>query len=202
MTEAWADASVAPDDHDVLGPCLRYERNGNEGGRIGALSNTFALSAGHTYLASFWLAPDPASNPSLEPLTLLLWESADWVYVPTDEVRQVQVLVTPDADVQAGQFELTPYPNCADRYWLDDVTVQEVAAEAYTNSAIVRFDETIPTGARSVFIYNDTTATQTVDLGDQRYVILDGDAVSSPVEVPGFFSVVLIPEQWFVSPSR
>ena len=200
-TESWSPSKVAAETHPVLGACLKYDRNGATGGRIGALSNTFALQAGHTYQVKFWIAPDP-SNAKQEPFTTMIDLEQSWVYVANDKVREIEYLYTPSKDVPDGQFELTPYPDLPDRFWLDDVVVQEVTATPYKNSAIVRFDQPLPTDARSILVYNDTENVVSVSLGGARYVQPDGGTVASPISVRAFSGMVLIPEAWSKDPVK
>lgn len=194
-TEGWSASKISADSHPVLGACLKYERNGASGGRVGALSNTFALKAGHTYWIKFWIAPD-TSSAKHEPFTLTIDPKQDWLYVPDDKTRLVEYLYTPKADLANGQFELTPYPNYPDRFWIDDVVVQEVTATPYKNSAIVRFDQALPKDVRSILVYNDTESTEMVSLGGSRFVKPDGTPYESSVEVRAFGGVVLIAEAW------
>lgn len=200
-TEGWSASKVTADNHPVLGACLKYERNGATGGRIGALSNTFTLKAGHTYGIKFWIAPDPSSAKH-QPFTLTIDAKQPPIYVPDDKVRRVEYVYTPAADVAAGQLELTPYPNYPDRFWLDDVVVQEVTATPYKNAAIVRFDQPLPTDARSILVYNDTETPQSVAFGAARFVKPDGSAYDSAASVPGFSGVVLISEAWAKDPAK
>jgi hypothetical protein len=199
-TEGWSASKVSADSHPVLGACLKYERNGATGGRTGALSNTFALKGGHAYWIKFWIAPD-TSSAKHEPFTLTVDPKQAALYVPDDKVREVEYVYTPKADAAAGQFELTPYPNYPDRFWIDDVVVQEVTATPYKSSAIVRFDQTLPTDARSILVYNDTESAQTVSLGSALYVKPDGSAQGS-VSIRAFSGVVLIPQAWSKDPVK
>ena len=200
-TESWSASKVSADTHPVLGACLKYERNGATGGRAGALSNTFALKGGHTYWIKFWIAPDTSSGKH-EPFALTVDPKQAAIYVPDDKVREVEYVYTPKADVATGQFELTPYPDYPDRFWIDDVVVQEVTATPYKNSAIVRFDQALPTDVRSILIYNDTESVQAVSLGSTRYVKPDGTAQASSVSLRAFSGVVLIPEAWSKDPVK
>jgi hypothetical protein len=199
-TESWSPSKVAWETHPVLGPCLRYDRNGATGGRIGALSNVFSLKGGHTYWVHFWIAVPAGADPRAP--RALVEESQPWQYVPGDGVREVNYLYTPPADVAAAQFELTPYPLYADRYWLDDVVVQEVQAEPYRNAAVVRFDGTLPADARSILVFNDTEEARTVALGAGVYLAADGTAYGASATVPPYGGVVLVPAAWMANPGR
>lgn len=167
------------------------------------ISNTFALQAGHTYLVKFWIAPDTTdANAKQEPFTTVLSADQSWAFVPNDHLRLFQYLYSPTADVPQGQFELTPYPALPDRFWLDDVVVQEVTATPYRNAAIVRFDQPLPVDARSLLVYNDTEAAVSFSPGTGAYVGPEGTAIPATVSVSAYSGQVLIPVAWSKDPVK
>lgn len=202
-TEGWSSSKISADVHPELGPCLKYERNGAEGGRIGALSNRFALLGGHTYWVHFWIAPDATVKTQVqEPFTALIAEDQPWTYVPNDKLREFTYLYSPKTDVANAQFELTPYPDYAERFWIDDVLVQDVTATPYQDAAIARFDQPLPTNTRSVMIYNDTEDAVSVPLPANTYVRPDGSPFDSTVDIRAFGGMVLIPTAWSKDPVK
>jgi hypothetical protein len=200
-TETWSPSKVSADNHPDLGPCLKYERNGAEGGRIGALSNTYHLETGHTYWVHFWIASDPTAAEPLAPQATVD-PNQSWNFVPGDKIREVTYLYSPTTSTDQGQFELTSYPLYGDRYWIDDVIVKDVTAVPYRNAAIIRFDETLPSNARSILIYNDTETAQTVNLGGASFVAPDGTASGTSVTVYPYRGTVLIPAAWSQNPVK
>lgn len=198
----WSTSTVISDEHPVLGPCMRYDRNDMAGGGIGAYSNEFHLMGGHTYWVHFWVAPDlEGTGAALEPFTCQISESQEPEYVPTDRIREFTYLYTPAAD-EWGQLQLTPYPNLPDRVWIDDVVVQEVEATPYRNSAVVRFDEALPEDARTILIYNDSEVAVEADVVAGRYVLADGTPAGSAVEIEPYGAVVVVPVEWATSAEK
>jgi hypothetical protein len=194
-------ATFTADNHPVLGPCLRYDRNGDTGGGIGVMSNSFALEAGQTYWVHLWIAPADGVTVPLPP-TLNLGKNDGWTFVPSDRVREVTLLVQPATSQSKAVLEFTPYPEHGDRFWIDDVVVKKVTAEPYDQGTDIRFDQAPPAAVRSFLVYNDTDVDQTVDLGTAGFVDVAGTRHTGTMPVPTFGAVVLFPEAWTVNPSK
>jgi hypothetical protein len=200
-TNDWSDSTITADTHPVLGPSLRFDRNGAQGGGIGAFSNAFALEAGQTYQVHLWLAPADGVAVPLPP-AINLGNGDRWTYIPCDQVREVSFLVTPPAPQSQAVLEFTPYPLYGDRFWIDDVEVKKVAAQPYDQGTAIRFDEPLPTGVRSFLAYNDTDADQALALGTAAYADLAGGRHTGTVTIPAFGAVVLVPEAWAKNPTK
>ena len=200
-TRSWSRSTITADTHPVLGPSLRFDRNGAQGGEIGAFSNSFTLEAGQTYQVRLWLAPAAGVTVPLPP-AINLGNTDDWTFVPCDQVREVSYLVTPTATQSQAALEFTPYPLHGDRFWIDDVTVRKVTAQPYDQGTVIRFDEPLPTGVRSFLAYNDTDAEQALSLGSAVFADLAGGRHTGTVPVPAFGAVVLVPEAWAKNPTK
>ena len=200
-TNSWAKSSLAAEVHPVLGPSLRYDRNGAEGGGIGAMSDTFAIVKGQMYWVRFWLAPDAGVTVPLPP-AVNLGNPDDYTHVPCDQVREVNLFVQPAASLSNALLEFTPYPLYGDRFWIDDVAVKQVVAQAYDSGTVIRFDEALPAGVRSFLAYNDTDGDQILHLGAAVFVDPAGVRRTGDVTVPAFSALVLIPEAWAQNPTK
>jgi hypothetical protein len=153
----WAASSITRDVHPLLGPSLRYDRNGASGGGIGAMSNGFAVEAGQTYWVHLWIAPADGVAVPLPP-AITIFGNEDWNFVPCDRTREVAFTVRAPTTMSNAALEFTPYPLGGDRFWIDDVVVKKVNAAPYDGGTVVRFDQPLPAGVRSVLAYNDTDA--------------------------------------------
>jgi hypothetical protein len=200
-TNTWAASRITADTHPVLGPSLRYDRNGAQGGGIGAFSNRFALEAGQTYQVHLWIAPADGVTVPLPP-AINLGDANQWTYVPSDKVREVTFLAKPKTAVSNAALEFTAYPLYGDRFWIDDVTVKKVTTAPYDHGTVIRFDEPLPTAVRSFLVYNDTDGGQTLSLGAATFVDLAGGHHTGTIQVPAFGAVVLIAEAWATNPTR
>jgi hypothetical protein len=199
-TMDWASSSIARDAHPVLGPSLRYDRNGADGGSIGAMSNGFAVEAGQTYWVHLWIAPADGVTVPLPP-AILVGKTEDFSFVPSDRVREVTFTVRPPTSQNDAVLEFTPYPLDGDRFWIDDVVVKKVIAEPYDSGTVIRFDQPVPQDVRSFLVYNDTDAPQSLALGTARLVDTTGALHTSAVTVPAFGAVIVVPEAWTLAPS-
>jgi len=200
-TESWSASTVTADPHPVLGPSLRFDRNGAQGGGIGVKSNSFALEAGQTYWLRLWLAPADGVTVPLPP-AVNFGDPDDWVYLPSDRTREISFVFTPRTTQSKAALEITPYPLHADRFWIDDVSVKKVTALPYDQGTAIRFDEPVPTGVRSFLTYNDTDTEQPLALGAAVYVDPAGTRHTGSVTVPAFGGVILFPEAWTKAPSK
>jgi hypothetical protein len=200
-TNSWSASKLAADVHPVLGPSLRYDRNGAEGGGIGAFSNTFALAAGQTYRVHLWIAPADGVTVPLPP-AVNAGNVDDVTFLPDDKVREVSFLLHPTTAQSKAQLEFTAYPLYPDRFWIDDVSVKQVEAQPYDQGIVIRFDQPVPAGVRSFLAYNDTDADQTLALGSGAYVDLGGGSHTGTIAVPAFGAVVLIPDAWAHNPVK
>ena len=200
-TNSWAASRITADIHPVLGPCLRYDRNGAQGGGIGAFSNSFALEAGQTYWVHLWIAPVDGVTVPLPP-AINLGDPNQWAYVPSDKVREVTYLARPTASQSSAALEFTAYPLYGDRFWIDEVVVKPVTTQPYDQGAVIRFDEPLPTDVRSFLAYNDTDGDQTLILGSAAFVDLAGGRHTGTIPVPAFGAVVLIPDTWAANPTK
>lgn len=197
----WAKSSLTADTHPVLGPSLRYDRNGAEGGGIGAFSNAFPLAAGQTYWVHLWIAPADGVTVPLPPAVVMGEESLT-TYVPSDRVREVTFLVRPETAQSDCRMEFTSYPFLGDRFWIDDVVVKQVVAQPYDQGTVIRYDAPLPTDVRSFLAYNDTDVEQSLALGAGAYVDLAGARHTGTIPVPAFGAVVLMPEAWTRTPTK
>jgi hypothetical protein len=197
----WAASSLTADTHPVLGPSLRYDRNGATGGGIGAMSNSFALEAGQTYWVHLWIAPADGVTVPLPP-AINFGNPDVWTYVPSDKVREVTFLAQPTTSQSNALLELTPYPTYGDRFWIDDVVVKKVVSEPYDQGTAIRFDQAPPTGVRSFLAYNDTDGDQILNLGGAAFVDVAGARHTGTIPVPAFGAVVLVPEAWAANPTK
>jgi hypothetical protein len=200
-TNSWSSSKIAADVHPVLGPSLRYDRNGAEGGGIGAFSNTFALAAGQTYRVHLWIAPADGVTVPLPP-AVNAGNADDVTYLPDDRVREISLLLHPTTANSKALLEFTAYPLYPDRFWIDDVSVKQVEAKPYDQGTVIRFDQPVPVGVRSFLAYNDTDADQTLALGSGAYVDLAGGSHTGAIAVLAFGAVVLVPDAWAHNPVK
>jgi hypothetical protein len=198
---SWAASSIARDVHPVLGPSLRYDRNGAQGGGIGALSNGFPIEAGQTYWVHLWLAPADGVAVPLPPV-ITIGNADQQNFLPCDRTREIAFTVRAAETVSNALLELTPYPLYGDRFFIDDVVVKKVNAAPYDSGTVIRFDEPLPAGVRSLLAYNDTDAEQSLVLGTARMSDTAGVVHAGTVKIPAFGAVVLVPEDWTRPPAR
>lgn len=191
---SWSDVTINSAEHSVWGSSLQFHRNGAEGGGIDAISPPFILESGKTYEIRFWFAPDD-SNPLTA--AVLRYDGGREFLIPSGESREITLVFTAETSGESSLL-FGAYPFYPDTFYIDSVSIREVVASDFVNSAVIRFSENIP-DSRSVLIYNDTDNDEVVAL-PSPFAEPGGEIHTQNITVPSFGAVIIVPESQTIPP--